>query len=269
MIVAWVIGEKGLLKQECTATAVPKGAVWLDCIDITTDEEKLLESTLQLDMPTRAEMQEIETSNRLYREGGAVYMTALLLVKTETEQPESSAVTFILSRSCLVTLRYSEPWSFRTFTARAPKLLVDSAELIFIGLLETTIERLADMLELVGLELERTQQQIFRRANRGKSSDQDLDRVLFKLGSCGNITGKIRESLVDKNRLLHFAESASTDWCPEGRSRIRSVLNDITSLSDHATYTASKISFLLDATLGFINNNVNQQVKRMTIITLA
>jgi magnesium transporter len=190
-----------------------------------------------------------------------------MLVKTETEHPESTPVTFILSRSCLATLRYAEPWSFRTYAARASKSDANTAELVFISLLETTVERLADMLELVSMELERIQQQIFRR--RGSTHEQDLERILFKIGHCGNIISKIRESLLDKNRLLHFAESASTEWCPEGRSRVRAVLNDITSLTDHASYTAGKIAFLLDATLGLINNNVNQQMKRMTMIMLA
>lgn len=150
---------------------------------------------------------------------------------------------------------------------RAPKSGATTAELAFLSVLETTVERLADMLELVALELEHIRQQIFRR--KGKAAGPDLEKVLFKLGSCGNIIGKIRMSLVDKNRLLHFAESASSEWCPEGRSRIRAALNDITSLTDHASYTSGTISFLLDATLGLINNTVNQLMKRLTVITLA
>lgn len=264
MIVAWTAGEKGLVRQPTAAGALPEGAIWLDCVEITPEEERLVEGALGIDMPTRAEMQEIEASSRLYREGGAVYMTATMLIKTETEQPEATPVTFILTRSCLVTLRYAEPWSFRTFSARAPKCGATTAELVFIGLLETTVERLADMLELVSLELERIQHQIFRR--QGTPGDSELERVLFKIGHCGNITGKIRESLVDKNRLLVFSESASTEWCPEGRARIRAARNDIASLADHASFTAGKIGFLLDATLGLINNNVNQQMKRMTMV---
>jgi magnesium transporter len=267
MIIAWTPGEKGMVKQEIAGSAIPPKAVWLDCTDITPEEEKALEGNLHLDMPTRAEMQEIEASSRLYREGGAVYMTATMLVKTETEQPENTPVTFILSRDVLVTLRYAEPWSFRTWSARAPKSRADTAELVFLSVMETNDERLADMLELVSMELERIQQQIFKR--RGGSTEPDLERVLQKIGHCGNILGKIRESLVDKDRLLHFAESASTDWCPEGRSRMRAALHDITSLSDHASFTSGKIAFLLDATLGLININVNQQMKRMTMVMLA
>ncbi|MCS6970856.1 MAG: magnesium transporter [Planctomycetota bacterium] len=264
MIVAWAPADKGLERRPLAEGAIPPEVVWLDCIDITPEEERLVETKLAIEMPTRAEMQEIEASSRLYREGNAVYMTATMLIKTETEQPETTPVTFILTRSCLVTLRYAEPWSFRTFSARAAKCGATTAELVFIGLLETTVERLADMLELVSLELERIQQQIFRR--HGTPSDSELERVLFKIGHCGNITGKIRESLVDKNRLLVFSESASTEWCPEGRARIRAARNDIASLADHATFTAGKIGFLLDATLGLINNNVNQQMKRMTMV---
>ena len=39
----------------------------------------------------------------------------------------------------------------------------------------------------------------------------------------------------------------------ETRQRIRSIQRDISSLTDHSTYLSSKVTFLLDATLGLIN----------------
>ena len=51
----------------------------------------------------------------LARKGGP---TALLLSRTDTEHPECSAITFILASDRLVTLRYADPQSFRTFATR-------------------------------------------------------------------------------------------------------------------------------------------------------
>ncbi|MBA3937842.1 MAG: magnesium transporter CorA family protein [Planctomycetes bacterium] len=264
MITAWLPAEKGLKKNECDAHALPEGALWIDLVDVSREEETLIESRLGIEIPTRAEMQEIEASSRLYREGATAYMTATMLIKTETEMPETAAVTFILSRERMLTLRYSEPWSFRTFAQRAPRCGATNAEQVFTTLFDTTVERLADMLELVSLELDHISQQVFRR--KGPGSDLDLQRTLTKIGTCGNILGKVRESLLDKNRVLTFCEQATQDWMsPDGRSRIRALLHDIHSLADHATFTSGKISFLQDATLGLINIEQNRIIKLFSI----
>ena len=264
MITAWLPSEKGLQRVDVGTENLPSEAVWIDVVDITRDEEAMLESRLGIEMPTRAEMQEIEASSRLYREGQAVYMTSTMLIKTETESPETTAVTFILTPKVLVTLRYAEPWSFRVFASRAAKCGAHNADLTFINLLETTVERLADLLELVSLELENISQQTFRMRQAGR--EIDLQRSLIKIGRCGNIAGKVRESLVDKNRMIIFAEQAAVEaLCAEGRSRMHAVARDVQSLSDHASYTSGKIQFLLDAILGLINIEQNRIIKLFSI----
>ena len=54
---------------------IPDEAIWIDLLEPTPEEEKLVEATLGIDVPTREEMKEIETSNRLYEDNGALYMT--------------------------------------------------------------------------------------------------------------------------------------------------------------------------------------------------
>ena len=63
-------------------------------------------------VPTREDMQEIEISSRLYIENGARYMTATLMCAADTENPRTTAVTFILASHRLVTVRYDEPKPF-------------------------------------------------------------------------------------------------------------------------------------------------------------
>jgi len=264
MITAWLPSEKGLQRVDAGVDNLPAESVWIDVVDITREEETFLEQRLGLQMPTRAEMQEIEASSRLYREGHAVYMTSTMLIKTETEAPESTAVTFILTPKVLITLRYAEPWSFRVFASRAPKCGAHNADLTFINLLETTVERLADLLELVSLELENISQNIFRMRQAGR--EVDLQRSLIKIGRCGNIAGKVRESLVDKGRMVIFAEQAAAEaLCAEGRARMHAITRDVHSLSDHASYTSGKIQLLLDATLGLISIEQNRIIKLFSI----
>src|SRR5512138_315164 len=90
---------------------IPEDAIWLD----------LLEATLGVDVPTREEMKEIETSNRLYEDNGALYMTSTVAAQLDTDRPVSMAVTFILSGSRLVTNRYLDTKPFQQFIAYAEK----------------------------------------------------------------------------------------------------------------------------------------------------
>ena len=72
-----------------------------------------------IDVPTREEMREIESSNRLYEENGVLYMTATIVTKLDTDLPQSTQVTFILAGTKLVTNRYTDPLPFRRFITYA------------------------------------------------------------------------------------------------------------------------------------------------------
>ena len=61
----------------------PDEFLWADLFEPTAEEEKAVESLLTVDVPTRDEMKEIETSSRLYEENGAVYMTATVGTKLD------------------------------------------------------------------------------------------------------------------------------------------------------------------------------------------
>jgi magnesium transporter len=46
------------------------------------------------------------------------------------------------------------------------------------------------------------------------------------------------------------------------------VLADLAALSDHASFLGTKVSFLLDATLGMINNEQNAIIKILSVAAL-
>jgi magnesium transporter len=98
---------------------LPARTLWLDLYEPSEAEEDAVERALGIDVPTREEMKEIEASSRLYREDGALFMTATLVTNAETEAPESSAITFILAGERLVTVRYADPLPFRAFATYA------------------------------------------------------------------------------------------------------------------------------------------------------
>ena len=78
-------GPQGLTSLDTSGQAiVPEDIIWIDLLEPTVEEEKSVESLLAVDVPTREEMKEIETSNRLYEDNGALYMTATVAARLDT-----------------------------------------------------------------------------------------------------------------------------------------------------------------------------------------
>jgi magnesium transporter len=261
--------EEGKLKSVDPAgpeLQLPERTVWLDLFQPTSAEEKAVERVLGVDVPTREEMKEIEASSRLYREEGALYMTATLLANADTDTPEATALTFILAGERLITVRYADPLPLRAFAAHAlrhPGACGDG-EAVFIGLLEAIIDRIADVLEAVGAELDRLSREVFSRS--AAQTSRDFQKLLTRLGRADDLASKARESLVSIGRLLAFAiQSLQSGGRKAGGSRLKTIGRDVASLSDHASFLNNKVNFLLDATLGMINIEQNAIIKIFSV----
>jgi magnesium transporter len=271
MLTAYIVKSQGLARVDVTDPAqLPKEAIWIDLLVPTPEEEKAVEALLAVDVPTREEMKEIETSNRLYEEDDALYMTATVAAKLDTQRPEITAVTFILASGRLITNRYLDTKPFQQFAAYAERhpAVCQSAVAILAGIIEAFVERIADILERTGGDLDLVSSNIFMRngtANESPTS-HDLRELLERIGFNGELNSKARESLVSLGRLLMFVQQSSiAAMTPEQRSRFKSISRDVTSLSDHASFFGTKVSFLLEATLGLINVEQNNIIKIFSV----
>jgi len=250
-------------------TAPPEEAVWIDLVKPTLQEDKLVESLLGIAVPTREEMQEIEVSSRLYVENGARYMTATLMCHSDTATPMTTPVTFILSAHRLLTVRYDAPRPFAIVEhklARGAAAAKLSGEAVFIDLLDAVIDRAADILERAGMEVDAISHSIFE-PETDEGDPPSYQDVLKALGRKGDLTSKVRESLVSIGRLLLFLsnEAETMRWAKDARAHLQSMRRDTASLSDHATYLANKINFLLSAMLGVVNIEQNAIIKIFSI----
>src|SRR5689334_19605927 len=88
---------------------IPDDALWIDLIEPTKEEDRLVERHLNIEIPTKEEMADIEPSEILYTENNARYMTVRVLCSSDTEAPKLIDVSFILTEKALVTVRYGEP----------------------------------------------------------------------------------------------------------------------------------------------------------------
>jgi magnesium transporter len=251
---------------------IPEEALWLDLLEPTVDEERLVEARLGVDVPTREEMREIESSSRLYEEDGALYLTATIVTKLDTALPENAQVTFILKGPRLVTNRYIDPLPFRRYVTYAEKHPANcaSAPAILAGLLESVVNRIADVIERVGADLDVSSADVFSRPNRSRRQRamRDYRKVLERVGQSGELIAKARESLVSLTRLLAFVQQSTNPLPQDTRTRFRTLSKDVVAMSDHATFLGNNLSFILDATLGMINIDQNNILKIFSVVTV-
>jgi magnesium transporter len=252
---------------------VPEDAVWLDLVNPTTGEDKMIEQLLGIAVPTREEMQEIEVSSRLYVEHHARFMTATLMCNSDTAIPKHTAVTFILAKHRLVTVRYEEPKPFTIIGAKLTRVCPKdvTGESVLMDLLDAVIDREADLLERIGVEVDQVSHEIFDPHGKGPDKSLSYNDILKTIGSKGDLTSKVRESLVSLGRLLLFLanEAEGMRWPKDTRLQLISMQRDVQSLSDHATYLTNKITFLLDAMLGVVTIEQNNIIKIFSIAAVA
>jgi magnesium transporter len=137
---------------------------------------------------------------------------------------------------------------------------------VFLGVFDEVVDRIADILEFVAADLGALSTTIFA----GESREPGLvnfNDLLRRTGQNAARTSNARESLVSLRRVHGFftetcgnlsAEQVDEHWRITGK--------DVIALADHANFISSKVTFILDATLGLINseqNTINSQQNKI------
>lgn len=246
---------------------------WIDLISPSADEDKKIEEFLNISIPTKQDMEEIELSSQFYEEGGANYMTLSAVAQVHLNNPTKTHMTFILFENALVTVRYEELVSMKNYITRAIKkggVSIETPPGIMCDILESFINRIADSLEMVGKDIDVISQDIFRSKKTAPNRKNGiLQSSIRKIGAQGDLLSLLRESLASLGRFVsHYDfDHARTETKPL-KVKLNTIHKDITSLSDHANFLSGKMNFLLDATLGMINLEQNQIIKIFSIVAV-
>lgn len=249
--------------QVVPVTSLEGEALWYDLISPDLSEMEMVEKAVGVHIPTLAEMSEIEESSRLYEENGALYMTSLLLASADSDHPKNVPVTFIVTSKALVTVRYDQLKPFEKFAKQIPKNDPKDLGGVFWGLMDAIIERVADILESNAMEIDGLSTEIFKAKH--PSTQRQLNEVLNHIGRTGNINSKTRESLATLDRQLIFYHDRLPEKGGNGQLKIQTLQHDVRSLVDYVSFLFSKIDFLLNATLGFIDIEQNGIIKFFSI----
>ncbi|MEZ5753481.1 MAG: magnesium transporter CorA family protein [Paracoccaceae bacterium] len=245
-------------------------AIWIDLHAPTSDEAAAV-AALGLQIPTIEDMEEIEISNRLYRESGTDYMTIQLTGHSESNAPLSGPVTFILTPARLVTVRHHASRPFETYPTRADKVGpgCGSANALFLSLLEEIVGRLADLLESSGRSLDHVSRSVYTPGKRGQNQKR-LEVALRLIGREAELLGNIRLALLTLSRALGFyGQTARERTGDEGLSgMVANLTRDIDSLEVHTDFLSQRVGLTSDATLGMINLAQNATVRIVSVVAV-
>lgn len=252
---------------EADGWVMPPDAVWIDLLEPTVEEDRVVERALGLSIPTRAEMAEIEASSRLYRENGATYATADIIHHGDAAIPEVDPVTFVLTKGPLVTIRYFDPKPFAMTLEKLDRepAVCGSGPDLFLHLMEAIIDRVSDVLSTNALKVEAVSNHVFavRKTVR-------FEKLITKLGRAHIANARIEQSLSGLSRIFAFvALDDRLEHNKEHREHLRSLARDAQSLISHNQAVAASINFQLSAALGLINIEQSSIIKIFSVAAVA
>ncbi len=251
------------------APAAAAGAIWLDLLDATEGERAVVERAFEMRVPALDEIVEIESSSRLRTEGDVLYLSTPMASRKDALRPLSS-LGFVLSDTRLITVRYAESFAFDEVAAPV-RGDASGAVGAFLTLLEALVDRAADAMERLGAELGRLSREVFgaEDAPSRPNTDRMLRALLKSIGQVGDTLSELRDTLLGLQRIVSYVPDAAGEWLPgSADGRLATLGRDIASLADYDAQLVSKVQFLLDAALGFINIEQNNGIKVLTVVSL-
>ena len=242
--------------------------IWLDLVDPTDDERNQAAQMLGMRIPTREQTSALELSSRLVASEKAIRVNIPSFVRAHGQQGPSTPLGAVLTSTLLVTVRYAESLAFdQVIESLGESPPPHHGHDIFVDLLETIVNVAADYMEDVGNHLATLAQSVF-------AEDRDRRRLLrtalFQIGAMQRQIIQLRSALHGVSRVVTYLCDLSPVWIShELQSRFRVIHGDIGSLNEFDQQMGERLQFLLDAVLGFINNDQNDIMRVLTIVSVA
>ncbi len=272
MITAYLPAAKAMLRVEIEpGGAIPQTAVWLDLYCPTADERRAAEHLMAAEIPTREEMAQIETSERLYEEPGALIMTAVMPMAARESDPRLSTLTFVLNARRLVTVRYGEPLSIVACAKRAQNdaSIPHTGPGVMFMLLDSIVDRAADVIEAAVADFDALSHRVFETGVSSRKSADFKDAIKTQ-GRLGLKVSRMHDCCSSLERLLLFLSfhARKANLSNDQLAACKSLGRDIHSIKEHADALDNKLSFLLDATIGLVNLEQNQIIKIFSVLAV-
>ena len=235
--------------------------LWIDMINPTLKEQKGVENFLEINLQSRQQVEEIESSSNYSETENAIICNSNFFISTE-DSFVIEPVSFIISEGVLVSVRTNE---LKTFNEVAKRLQMSYKSFptgyhLLISILEIRIDYDADLVEA----LARSIASLNKHINLSDSVDKE---VLRKINYTQENTMLIRENIFDRQRILSGilrSERFPNDIYP----KLGLMIKDVNSLISHADFSSERLDYLQDTAIGLINIEQSNVTKIFTVASL-
>lgn len=239
--------------------------IWVDMVNPSFEERIWVGALFGIELPDPDKLGDLESSARFYLDnnGDINLLSDFLLDKEDVSL--SVPVAFLLHDETLFSLRKVDLPVFRLQRLRAlsqPNYVLDARD-VLIDLYAADAEYSADALEGVYHGLRVVSKQVLNSSNLGEQADEMLTAIAHE----EDLNGLIRRNVLDTRRAVSFL-MRSKILSKQQFEDAQQIFRDIDSLDGHTSFIFDKINFLMDATVGFINNSQNKNVKRLTVVSV-
>ena len=232
--------------------------LWIDLLSPSGEEKHTVDDFLGEEIQSRAQAEEIESSSRYSETENAIFANTNFLMPGP-EDYTMEAVSFTFVGDCLTTLRDVPIRSFTELQRRivARPQMYPNGYTVFVSIMDQRVDLDADMIELMSKEIA----QYSKRINQQEDINEDF---LLDINQLQENTMIVRENIIDKQRLIQ--NMIKSDKYPSDlQSRFNVILQDITSLINHANFSFERLEYLQETVLGLINLDQNNIMKIFTL----
>lgn len=235
--------------------------LWIDLLSPTIKEQKAVENFLEINLQTRQQVEEIESSSKYSETENAIICNSNFFIPNP-EAFSIEPVSFIITEGVLVSVRTSE---FRTFTESAKRLQMNyraysTGYHLLISILEVRIDFDADLVEALAKNI--------ATLSKNMNLSEHIDKETLKqISHMQENTMLIRENIFDRQRILSGilrSERFPNDIYP----KLQLMIKDVNSLISHADFSSERLDYLQDTALGLINIEQSNVTKIFTVAAL-
>ncbi|MBO8479520.1 MAG: hypothetical protein IAB76_00185 [Bacteroidetes bacterium] len=240
-----------------------ENVLWIDMLEPTGEQKRLVEQYLGTEIQSRAEAEEIESSSRFFEEGGAIFANTNFLSPADDEML-MDAVSFILVSGVLTTIREIPLRSLNTLQLKMQALPDEypDGNTVFVDIMDRRVDLDADIVELISKDVTRYS----RRINQNEDINEDF---LLDINQLQQNAMNVRANMVDKQRLIsNLLKSKIFPKDAELRERLGIILQDIASLVNHISFTFERLEYMQETVIGIINLDQNRIMKVFTFVSI-
>lgn len=250
---------KGRVVIDRESPADISNVIWVDLLNPTEEEKKMVEKIFEVELFTSEESEEIETSSKYIETPTEIGINLNFLVP-DAEVFQNEPVSFILIGKKLITQRDVKLKAFEDVYKKLRAAKVQDGDDIFLLILDTRIDFDADLIENVTERI--------TNISKGIHKQKELEKeILLKITSLQETTIIIRENIIEKQRLLSTMLK-SKNFPSEDYETMRIMIKDVGSLLDHTSFNFERLEFLQNTFLGLVDMEQNRIIKIFTIVTV-